>query len=53
MKLTGLDTRTDMDTARAERVEQQHASQAQVQVQVRTLADHHAALAWEFHALHE
>jgi len=49
MKLTGLDTRTDMDMARAERVEQQRARQAQL----RTLADHHAALAREFRALHE
>jgi hypothetical protein len=49
MKPTGVDTRTDTDTARAERVEQQRARQAQL----RTLADHHAALAREFRALHE
>ena len=49
MKLTGVDTRTDRDAARAERAEQQHAQQAQIRI----LAEHHAALAREFHALHE
>jgi hypothetical protein len=42
MKPIGVDTRTDTDAARTERVEQ-----------LRTLADDHAALAREFHALHE
>jgi len=43
MKPTGLDTVTD--AARAERAERVG--------QLRTLADDHAALAREFHALHE
>jgi hypothetical protein len=45
MKPTGVDSRTDTDAARTERV-------GRVE-QLRTLADDHAALAWEFHALHE
>ncbi len=45
MKPTGVDTRTDTDAARTARV-------GRVE-QLRTLADDHAALAWEFHALHE
>ena len=42
MKPTQVDTRTDTDATRAERVEQ-----------LRTLANDHDALAREFHALHE
>src|SRR5260221_5273039 len=45
MKPTGVDTRTDTDAARTARV-------GRVE-QLRTLADDHDALAWEFHALHE
>jgi hypothetical protein len=45
----GLMHPTGSNAARAERAEQQSAQQAQV----RTLVDHHAALAREFLALHE